>query len=690
MFNGRPRKRKKMELEAPSSVNENDVISRLPRSAVGFVSKLHAEFARLSQNKNLKEFTEFVCCLLAMDPFSPASRCVFESIALDLKIPMALQMDVFAQMDTASRINNVPLAFLATSAQTLSAPDMWKKSFADLRLVVKRCATDNKTSFPAVTMSELQCEHILFSSAGKHYLRSITFPPRKSILGKVKVGESAIIAQFVDVTRQEQNIASACARLQLIQENKAWPLAPSFFANLEPEQIAAIKAVAAQRFTIITGKAGSGKSFCVKRIFDWIKSIGKTCFCISPYHKTVQRLRELGVPKVATSTSFRLAYLAQLQQHEEGTEAGLSKCSGGTCDNAGIPNKLCCPPDIVVCDEGGLQTSADYDVLFKWLLDDLSRKVVVVGDLNQMPPVTGGSPVSAVISILPHLVSNLGRVVRVGAESEALVQLASNILEGNSDIPISSKISIVEKLDASKFDFADVVITHSNDEAKTFNDLISNAHRNSLIAKGSFPQQIIYKYFKGCVLVVTKGNLNGMIGIAVSRTEIKNQGEVVPAVRISSGGEFYVVSVQDISFGYALTLNKAQGSEFKNVYVFVGGYGLSAYQNRSWMYTAVTRAKESLTFITGDRAGMKFYSSVVSRKCDDLVRTTLISEWHGKVAEIGDSDEWVPSFKLKIDDCDEKKLAGKNLAAYIDSHPFNLDSSRSAAGTATDFEAMQY
>jgi hypothetical protein len=56
------------------------------------------------------------------------------------------------------------------------------------------------------------------------------------------------------------------------------------------------------------------------------------------------------------------------------------------------------------------------------------------------------------------------------------------------------------------------------------------------------------------------------------------------------------------TYGYALTCHKAQGGEWEEVFVNLAGTSLYARRGKElyqWAYTAITRAKEKLHFITG-------------------------------------------------------------------------------------------
>jgi exodeoxyribonuclease-5 len=52
----------------------------------------------------------------------------------------------------------------------------------------------------------------------------------------------------------------------------------------------------------------------------------------------------------------------------------------------------------------------------------------------------------------------------------------------------------------------------------------------------------------------------------------------------------------EFDFGYALTVHKAQGSQWNNVVLFDESYAFRDSRER-WLYTAITRAAETLTIV---------------------------------------------------------------------------------------------
>ncbi len=52
----------------------------------------------------------------------------------------------------------------------------------------------------------------------------------------------------------------------------------------------------------------------------------------------------------------------------------------------------------------------------------------------------------------------------------------------------------------------------------------------------------------------------------------------------------------DFDFGYALTVHKAQGSQWDEVVLFDESFAFREHRQR-WLYTAITRAAETLTIV---------------------------------------------------------------------------------------------
>lgn len=79
-----------------------------------------------------------------------------------------------------------------------------------------------------------------------------------------------------------------------------------------------------------------------------------------------------------------------------------------------------------------------------------------------------------------------------------------------------------------------------------------------------------------------------------------------PFESYNTGEEFYIDPTKDdegelvhLDFGYALTVHKSQGSEWPNVLVLNEFKGSNIMYSK-WLYTAITRAKKSVTILNDD------------------------------------------------------------------------------------------
>jgi exodeoxyribonuclease-5 len=78
------------------------------------------------------------------------------------------------------------------------------------------------------------------------------------------------------------------------------------------------------------------------------------------------------------------------------------------------------------------------------------------------------------------------------------------------------------------------------------------------------------------------------VNISVPRAFFTDGPETVPFAQRRGADEF--------DYGYALTVHKAQGSQWDDVVLFDESFAFRDSRER-WLYTAVTRAAERLTIV---------------------------------------------------------------------------------------------
>lgn len=236
--------------------------------------------------------------------------------------------------------------------------------------------------------------------------------------------------------------------------------------------------------------------------------------------------------------------------------------------------------------------------------------VLVLGDPGQLPPITGGG------YFTEHEPDFLLTEIHRQARDNPIIDLAMQVRQGNElmhgdygTTQIISKQDVTQDLVLS----ADQVLVGTNKTRKRYNQRLR-------VLKGfdqPYPQS-------GDKLVClrndpTKGLLNGSLwqvmtaskettkpGINILlRPEDDDMGRGSAKVRLlkaafeDTTGEIPWSTKKrfdDFDYGYALTVHKAQGSQWNNVVLFDESWAFRETSER-WLYTAITRAVENLTIV---------------------------------------------------------------------------------------------
>lgn len=104
-----------------------------------------------------------------------------------------------------------------------------------------------------------------------------------------------------------------------------------------------------------------------------------------------------------------------------------------------------------------------------------------------------------------------------------------------------------------------------------------------------------YGIFNGAIYTLREPFMEGDTFIVI---EVEGQGVRVPNVNfegIKTGLSPGVKATTWFDFGYALTVHKAQGSEWSNV-ILIDEYRRRE-ERKEWLYTGITRAADKITII---------------------------------------------------------------------------------------------
>ena len=370
-----------------------------------------------------------------------------------------------------------------------------------------------------------------------------------------------------------------------------------------------------EKYTVISGYAGTGKSTLVKFIIDAL-DVDKDKVAYATYTgKAAEVLRKKGNPNAMTL--HKLLY------------DSIPRQGGGFIR---IPKKQL-DYSIVVVDEVSMVPKTMVDML-------LAHRIYILflGDPFQLPQIDKKE--THTLLDKPHIF--LDQVMRQAAESE-IIQLTMKIRNGE-DIPFMHGKEVIvapkAELVTGHLTWADIIICATN---KTRHNM--NRQKRELLGYSGVLQtgeRIIIKrnYWEDCD---EDGNalVNGTVGTVANPYEsfvripsyVKNDRRDLPLIGCiftPDGGKSFDtfeidkdyllkeepcvdwrVSYQlgklkpkigDIlpkqaTYGYALTCHAAQGSEFDKVLVIEESFPFDKTEHQRWLYTAATRAAEKLVLV---------------------------------------------------------------------------------------------
>ena len=380
-------------------------------------------------------------------------------------------------------------------------------------------------------------------------------------------------------------------------------------------KIAVARYRAGEKFSVISGYAGSGKSTLVRFIIEAL-DVAPDRVCFATFTgKAAEVLRKKGNDNV--STLHRLLY------------ESFPKPGGGFINRP----KPSIPYDIVIVDEVSMAPKKLMDLLFKHQV-----YIICLGDPFQLPPIDKDQD--------NHLLDNphifLDEIMRQAQESE-IIRLTMDIramkpiqIQDGKEIKVLPNIYLSED---SVLTWADQVLCAKNVTRNTL-----NARMRALAGHEGPPQDgdkviAVRNYWEDLNM---NGDplINGSIGYlknsfktfrnipywlytSVKRFDIL-QAEVVtedseyPAVEIDyqyltegklccDWRDAYKIGKarhrigdiipREFEYGYSITAHKAQGSQWNKVLVVEENFPWNKEEHMRWLYTAATRAVEKLVII---------------------------------------------------------------------------------------------
>ncbi|MFF2319947.1 ATP-dependent RecD-like DNA helicase [Agrobacterium sp. NPDC058088] len=345
------------------------------------------------------------------------------------------------------------------------------------------------------------------------------------------------------------------------------------------------------------GYAGTGKTTLAKHFAENVD--GEVLFAAFT-GKAAQVLRSRGATNARTIHS--LIYRPRGEETVEDEETGKTSIAPMFSINRQSPLAKAA---LIIIDE----CSMVDEQLGKDLMS-FGTPILVLGDPGQLPPVSGGGFFTE--QEPDYLLSEIHRQ----AKDNPIIHLAMDVREGREimrgDYGAAQVISKSEVTQSLVLE-ADQVLVGTNRTRRRYNQRLRELKGFS----ADYPQS-------GDKLVClrndpAKGLLNGSLWQVMSssretvkpginlmiRPEDDDMDRGAAKIKLLKAA-FEDVETEipwstrkrydEFDFGYALTVHKAQGSQWNNVVLFDESYAFRDSRER-WLYTAITRAAETLTIV---------------------------------------------------------------------------------------------
>lgn len=161
------------------------------------------------------------------------------------------------------------------------------------------------------------------------------------------------------------------------------------------------------RFFRLSGYAGSGKSFLICYLMEWLIDEDRTFVAAAPTNKAAKNLQQTAL---TTGIEIEVKTVAQLlgQQPEINEETGLEEFT--TNSDARFDDY-----EVIIIDEFSMINRSSFDAIVDAVAMTIDTKVVFVGDSAQLPPVKEDN---SIVAISEHIDSTatLNEIVRYEGE----------------------------------------------------------------------------------------------------------------------------------------------------------------------------------------------------------------------------------------------------------------------------------
>ena len=388
--------------------------------------------------------------------------------------------------------------------------------------------------------------------------------------------------------------------------------------TLDEHQVTAVKEAVLNGLLVITGGPGTGKTTTINTIIRYFELEGLEIFLAAPTGRAAKRMSE--------TTGFEARTVHRMLELNGGAEG-----SGGFERDESNPLEA----DVIIVDE---MSMVDISLMYSLLKAiSVGTRLILVGDVNQLPSVGPGSVLRDIIQSHACNVVMLTKIFRQASTSDIIVN-AHKINHGeevildnksmdffflkryDADVIINVVLQLIKQklpkfVDATPYDIQvltpmrkgllgverlnGILQRYMNPPA---NDKVEKEYGSTVFREGDKVMQTKNNYQLAWEirtkfgLTVDKGLgiFNGDMGIIRQINDFAEQ----MIIEFDEGRmvEYPYKLLDELELAYAITIHKSQGSEYPAVVIPLLG-GPMMLMNRNLLYTAVTRARKCVTLV---------------------------------------------------------------------------------------------
>lgn len=434
--------------------------------------------------------------------------------------------------------------------------------------------------------------------------------------------------------------------------------------SLSTEQMEAVSGAVFNGVTVITGGPGTGKTTILRAVTMLLREIGYIVALAAPTGRAAKRIKE--------STGYRGYTIHRL------LEASIDEKKEEVVFRRNAENPI--EADAVIVDEASMIDVELMSRLLEACMD--GTKLVLVGDVDQLPPVGPGSVLRDIIES-EYIHTTLLKSIFRQAEESKIVVSAHEINRGEEPdltytegddlifLPKSTYAEVREEIaklaayeeaqvitptkrgqlgtaslnkmlqnklnpreewkqEVHKYrfeeeDISDEKLNSDAPQISMRNDKMDNSN-DEIFRLGDRVMQIKNNYGKQwkipAVDIEGLGLFNGDMGKII---EIDPLSEII-SVEFDEGkvAKYERKDFKELQLSYAITVHKSQGSEFQMVVMPVANFG-PVLGTKNLLYTGITRGKDNVILLGDERALIRMIHCNTSRERNSGMKDRLSS-----------------------------------------------------------------